>query len=421
MKTYLVGGAVRDELLGLAVTENDWVVVGATPQQMLDQGYRQVGNSFPVFLHPDTGEEYALARTEKKTGAGYGGFAFDFNTEVTLEQDLSRRDLTINAIAKNTTGKLIDPYGGLADLKQRTLRHISEAFDEDPLRILRVARFRAKLDHLGFEIHPKTFTLMQSLSASDELLALSSERIWLELQKGLSTTAPDVFIRTLYQCGALQKILPELNRRFLHSDNLRDTAKQIGDRTVLALRYLAQKHSTQSTGTKAEQLTQRQLASWVICCHALEDNTSPKNLVPRVVSKFNSEKSEVRALCERLGSPNEFKRLAILGSYYLHIIIQARHCNPQLIVDLLDACDAWRKPEQFKLLLLAAECLTSTHSETPQHNLESITLLRQAHKNCLEIKAQRFVDQGITGEAVGEAIRNARKVAVAELKRMFAG
>lgn len=421
MKTYLVGGAVRDELLGLPVAERDWVVVGASPQDMIDLGYQQVGNSFPVFLHPETAEEYALARTEKKTGAGYGGFAFDFNPEITLEEDLQRRDLTINAIAKSDSGQLIDYYGGLSDLKNRTLRHVSDAFEEDPLRVLRVARFRAKLDHLGFTIHPKTFSLMQTLCKGDELLALSSERIWVELLKGLDTSAPDKFIDTLYQCGALQKIMPELDRRFLHSDNLRDTAERVGQRILLALQYLARLQPERLTANSPQPNTDIKLiTAWVICCHALEDKTSPKNLVPKSVSTVDYENSNVQKLCATLTTPNEYKRLATLGSYYLHIIIQAKHCNPQTIVDLLGACDAWRKPDEFGILLLAAECLTSTNTESPQHNLDSIALLRQAHKNCMGVKAEAFLERGLTGEAIGEAIRGARKVAVAELKRQLA-
>lgn len=451
MQTYLVGGAVRDELLGLPVSENDWVVVGASPQDMLDLGYQQVGSHFPVFLNPETKEEYALARTEKKTGAGYGGFSVDFSPDISLEEDLLRRDLTINAIARSNTGQLIDHYGGLQDLKNRTLRHVSEAFVEDPLRVLRVARFRASLDSLGFTIHPKTFALMKTICEGDELLALSSERIWIELQKGLSTSAPDRFIETLYQCGALKKIMPELDKRFLHSDNLRDTAERVGQRILQALAYLARldpnrlmqsqlkqsrlkqsrlKQGRLEPGTREGEretkdsgeapTSHKLLTAWVICCHALEDSTSPKNLVPKTVGKIDSANSNARKLSESLTAPNEFKRLATLGSFYLHIIIQARHCNPQTIVDLLDACDAWRKPEGLAVLLLAAECLTSTNAASPQHNLGSIALLRQAHKNCRGVDAEAFVARGLSGEAVGEAIRAARKVAVAELKKQFA-
>jgi len=428
MKTYLVGGAVRDELLGLPVSENDWVIVGASPQDMLDLGYQQVGSHFPVFLNPATKEEYALARTEKKTGAGYGGFSVDFNPGISLEEDLLRRDLTINAIAKSDTGQLIDHYGGLQDLKNRTLRHVSEAFVEDPLRVLRVARFRAKLDSLGFTIHPKTFALMQTLCAGEELLALSSERIWIELQKGLATSAPDKFIETLYKCGALKKIMPELDKRFLHSDNLRDTAERVGQRILLALGYLARldpgrltpaPQEREESDSGEDKPSHKLLTAWVICCHALEDNTSPKNLVPKTVGKLDTNSSNARKLGESLTAPNEFKRLATLGSFYLHIIIQAKHCNPQTIVDLLDACDAWRKPEGIAVLLLAAECLTSTNAASPQHNLDSIALLRQAHKNCRGVNAEAFVKSGLSGEAVGVAIRAARKVAVAELKKQF--
>ncbi len=214
MKTYLVGGAVRDELLGLQVDERDWVVVGSTPEEMLDKGYRQVGASFPVFLHPKTGEEYALARTEKKLGHGYHGFSVDFHAGVTLEEDLQRRDLTINAIARDENGQLIDPYGGQRDIEQKVLRHVSEAFVEDPLRVLRVARFAARFVPLGFRVHESTLALMAEITRSGELGHLAAERIWREIETAMASPAPSEFVNVMRQCGALEVLLPEVNRLF---------------------------------------------------------------------------------------------------------------------------------------------------------------------------------------------------------------
>ncbi|MGL5697276.1 MAG: multifunctional CCA addition/repair protein, partial [Plesiomonas shigelloides] len=214
MQTYLVGGAVRDQLLGLNVTERDWVVVGATPEQLLAQGYQQVGRDFPVFLHPRTHEEYALARTERKQGQGYTGFVCHAAPDVTLEQDLLRRDLTINAIAQAEDGSLTDPYGGQQDLRDRWLRHVSPAFSEDPLRVLRVARFAARFAHLGFRVAPETLALMQQISTSGELTHLTAERVWKETEKALNSAAPDVYFAVLRACGALTVLFPELDNLF---------------------------------------------------------------------------------------------------------------------------------------------------------------------------------------------------------------
>lgn len=207
MKTYLVGGAVRDQLLGLPVHERDWVVVGARPEELLAAGYLAVGKDFPVFLHPETKEEYALARTERKTGSGYHGFACHFSTDVTLEEDLARRDLTINAIAQDEAGNLIDPYGGQVDLANKTLRHVTEAFKEDPLRVLRVARFAARFEHLGFAVAPKTMSFMQEITASGELNTISRERVWREFERALQTQSPGTFLRILAKCGAFEALL----------------------------------------------------------------------------------------------------------------------------------------------------------------------------------------------------------------------
>ncbi len=402
MKTYLVGGAVRDELLGIPYNEKDWVVVGSTPDELLALNYEQVGKDFPVFLHPKTHEEYALARTEKKAGHGYHGFDVHYDPDVTLEQDLLRRDLTINAIAKDNNGKLIDPYNGVEDLNNRILRHVSNAFIEDPLRVLRVARFHAKLHHLGFSIAEQTFTLLKEISISGELKLLAAERVWTELQKGLATQAPDIFIKTLYQCGALTELIPELDKLYHLSDNLKDAEPVIGKRIENALEHAAKRN-----------LSIR--IRWAIICHALENNLRPKNLVAKVIINPQRETSNTVLLNQRLKVPNDFTRVSELGSYLIDIIIQANKANPNRTVELLDSCDAWRRPDHFNDILLMAECLISSDSNNNEA-YASLTFLRQAHEICKGVSAKEFIDNGLAGPEVGEAIFNARKVIVSGLK-----
>ena len=406
MKIYLVGGAVRDELLGLPVIERDYVVVGATPEQMLEQNYQQVGKDFPVFLHPESKEEYALARTERKQGHGHTGFDIHASQDVTLEQDLTRRDLTINAIAQDESGRLIDPCGGLGDINNRVLRHISDAFVEDPLRVLRVARFHAKLAHLGFQIARPTLALMQTISASGELATLSPERVWIEINKGLSQTSPQVFVDTLYKCGALEKLLPELDRCYHNRDNMLDVSGSIGERTAKALEYAAQHDFSNPI-------------RWAITLHAIDQSNRPKNLIAKVLSEKSEDKDIIKVIGQRLRVPNEFSELAGLAAYYIDFAIQAKTAKPDIIVNLLDVCDAWRRPERFGEFLQTCEALISTSPEQSHQNLGSIAFLRRAHRLCANISGQQFIDAGISGAAVGESIHNARKMCVAELKQQF--
>lgn len=406
MKTYLVGGAVRDQLLGLAVHDKDWVVVGATVEKMLELGFQQVGKDFPVFLHPDSKEEYALARTERKQGRGHTGFTIHASPEVTLEEDLLRRDLTINAIAQDPSGRLIDPCNGLADINQRTLRHISDAFSEDPLRVLRVARFHAKLSHLGFTIAPKTLKLMTAMCRAGELSTLSPERIWTECQKGLKETSPQTFIYSLYQCDALDYLLPEFSRRFHDIDNMLDVSNSIGKRTLSALAYAAQ---NQFSGE----------ARWAITLHAIDSNNRPKNLLGKVITNRSLDNDKVKTIGDRLKVPNDYNDLARLTAYYLDFAIQAKTAKPDLIVNLLDICDAWRKPERFHAFLQTVEAIISTSPDQSHQNLGSIAMLRTAYTLCSQVNAKEFIAAGISGEAIGESIRNARKVLIAELKQQF--
>ena len=306
MQVYLVGGAVRDELLALPAHERDWVVVGATPEELQRAGYRAVGREFPVFLHPDSSEEYALARLERKTGPGYRGFETRFSPEVTLEQDLQRRDLTINAMARAPDGTLIDPYGGRHDLERRLLRHVSPAFVEDPVRVLRVARFAARLSALGFRLAPETRELMRFMVANGEINALVPERVWRELQRALGEANPEVFFDILQDCGALTVVLPELAWGATQRDALR---------------------------------------------RAVQISAEPSVRLAALLADMAPEK--IRALCERLRVPNDYRELALLTARLHQRIADAATLDAAGVLDLLEAADAFRRPDRFELLLHA--------------------------------------------------------------------
>ena len=339
-KTYCVGGAVRDKLLGLPVQDHDWVVVGSTPEQMVEQGFKPVGSDFPVFLHPKTHEEYALARTERKVAQGYKGFTVYASPEVTLEQDLLRRDFTINAIAQDADGNLIDPYGGQADLQAGVLRHVSGAFAEDPVRILRAARFVARF---GFTIAPETMTLMSSMVDNGEVDALVAERVWQELARGLMEKQPSRFFTTLRECGALKKILPEVDALFgvpqpahyhpeidcgIHTMMVMDdTAKQD---YVLEVRFAA--------------LT-----------HDLGKASTPEDTLPRHIGHEARSVGLLKIMSERLRVPGECRDLALLVARYHGDVHRARDLRADTIVKLFDSCDLWRKPERFALILKTCE------------------------------------------------------------------
>jgi tRNA nucleotidyltransferase (CCA-adding enzyme) len=309
MEVYLVGGAVRDEMLGLITPERDWVVVGATPEELERAGYRAVGREFPVFLHPDTQEEYALARVERKTGPGYRGFETRFSPEVTLEQDLQRRDLTINAMARAPDGTLIDPYGGRRDLEQRLLRHVSPAFVEDPVRVLRVARFAARLAGLGFKLAPETRELMRRMVDNGEINALVAERVWREMQRALGEAQPEVFFDILRDCGALAVLLPELEWPAGARQALQRAAAQLGAEPSLRFAALL-------ADTPAEAIT---------------------------------------ALCERLRVPSDYRALALLTARLHRRIADAATLDAAGVLELLEAADAFRRPDRFELLLRATQ------------------------------------------------------------------
>ncbi|ODC05130.1 hypothetical protein BFW38_02405 [Terasakiispira papahanaumokuakeensis] len=357
MKAYLVGGAVRDHLLGLPVTDRDWVVVGSTPEEMKAQGFVPVGQDFPVFLHPKTHEEYALARTERKSGKGYQGFTFYASPEVTLEDDLVRRDLTINAMAQDETGALVDPFHGQADLNGRWLRHVSPAFVEDPLRVLRVARFAARFAPQGFRVAPETLTMMQSIAASGELAHLTPERCWLELEKSLHTPCPAVFFQVLADAEALSVLWPEL-ADFLHQS----------PNALVALNDCA------ASGAQVEQ---RWAQLWV-----------------------GAEVSLLEATEQRLKTPNRYRELAALAARaWDHPGLKAHHAGE--VLALFERLDAWRRPER-------ADLFWSLLSDSPG-------LLQQAYEAAKGLSAKAFVEAGLKGPEVGRALAEARQEAIAQV------
>jgi tRNA nucleotidyltransferase (CCA-adding enzyme) len=352
MKIYLVGGAVRDRLLGLPVEERDWVVVGATPQEMQDRGFRQVGRDFPVFLHPDSGEEYALARTERKTGQGHRGFVVHSDTSVTLEEDLSRRDLTINAMAEAPDGQLIDPYGGRADLEARILRHVSPAFVEDPLRVLRVARFAARFAHLDFSVAGETLALMRQIAESGELATLSGERIWNEFERALEARSPAVFLHTLAACGAVQQLLPEIADVVAASERLCRGAEATDDTCA---RFAA-------------------LASGLSA-------------------------AAVDTLCDRLHAPRRYGELAALLAALEDQLCRGMSLPPSEQLGVLETADAFRRPERFERLLVA---VASLHREADTHGW------RRALAACEQVDAAAIAASGIPGHEIGARLRAQR-------------
>ena len=340
---YLVGGAVRDELLGVPHKERDWVVVGSTPDELLAQNFRQVGASFPVFLHPDTAEEYALARTERKQGHGYHGFAVDFHPGVSLEEDLQRRDLTVNAMARDEDGSLIDPFGGQRDIEQRVLRHVSPAFGEDPLRVLRVARFAARFAHLGFRVHESTMELMREITGSGELEHLVPERVWAEFADTLSSPQPDVFIRVLRESGALAVLLPEVDRLFgVPQPEKYHPEIDTGVHVLMTMNLAA-------------RMGDSPLVVFALLLHDLGKGLTPDSRLPSHVGHEQSGLPLVNEVCDRLRVPGAFRDLALkVCELHLrcHRLIEAR---PSTLMKLLEDADLLRRPERVQDFAAACE------------------------------------------------------------------
>lgn len=400
MKVYLVGGAVRDQLLNYEVKERDWVVVGATAELMLAKGFQQVGRDFPVFLHPKTREEYALARKERKLGPGYYGFECDINHQITLEQDLQRRDLTINAMAMDEAGHLIDPYHGEQDLKNKTLRHVSDAFIEDPVRVLRVARFAARYHHLGFKLAPETRLLMYKMVIDGELSHLVPERVWQEWEGSLQEKNPEVFIKTLRACGALAVIFPEIDKLFgvpaqPHYHPEIDT----GVHTLMALE-------------ESVKLSMNPMLRFATITHDLGKAITPMNQWPGHRGHDNAGIAPIDALCQRLRIPVEFRKFALMVSKF-HITV---HCLLELsaenIVQLLDQSDAFRRPQLFEQLLMVCEADAKGRLITVDYQQRNKWLY--ILKECLNIPVKALIEQGYQGIAIKEEL-NKRRVICTEL------
>jgi tRNA nucleotidyltransferase (CCA-adding enzyme) len=401
MDIYLVGGAVRDALLGYPVAERDWVVVGARPEELLQQGYQQVGKDFPVFLHPQTKEEYALARTERKRGHGYTGFVVDCDPNVTLEDDLLRRDLTINAMAQDTEGHIIDPHGGRADLEQRLLRHVSDAFVEDPLRVLRTARFAARYAHLGFTVAASTLSLMAEIVAQGELAHLPTERIWVELERALRERDPDVFIQVLRDCGALEKLLPEVNALF-------------------GVPQVASYHPEIDTGVHTLMALQQAAAlspdsdvRFAVLLHDLGKGITPSAEWPRHIRHEARGAKLVEQVCERLRAPRRHSELARAVCLHHLLCHQALTLRGATVLKLLMANDALRRPERFEAFLLACEADARGRLGLEQREYPQANYLRKALAAALGVSAQALQDKGLTGAALGAAL-NAERVRVLE-------
>lgn len=341
MQTYMVGGAVRDELLGFSVTDKDFVVVGSTPEAMIAAGFRPVGKDFPVFLHPQTHDEYALARTERKTAKGYKGFAVHASIDVTLEEDLARRDLTVNAIAKSLDGKLIDPYNGLADIQSKILRHVSDAFVEDPVRILRTARFAAR--YIDFTVAPETNQLMQQMVAAGEVDALVAERVWQELAKGLLERKPSRMFDVLRACGALQKILPELNKLWgVPQPPQHHPEVDTGVHVMMVIDYAAEQNFSLPVRFAA-------------LMHDLGKGTTPTDALPRHIGHEARSVSLVKDICKRLRVPNDCKELAQIVARFHGKLYQAHQMRLSTLLEFLIELDAIRQPSRFNDFLKACE------------------------------------------------------------------
>ena len=404
MKTYLVGGAVRDRLLGIAVKDRDWVVVGAQPEDLLRADYKPVGKDFPVFLHPQTGEEYALARTERKSGRGYHGFAFDTDASVTLEDDLRRRDLTINAIAEDENGGLIDPFGGVRDLDAKLLRHVSPAFAEDPVRVLRVARFAARFAARGFRIADATLALMRQMVTSGEVDHLVPERVWAETQKALTEPTPSAFLRALRDCQALARLFPEI-----------DALYGVPQRAEFHPEIDSGMHTELVVDMAARLAPGDVLIGWCALVHDLGKALTPKDQLPRHHGHEHSGIAPIVALCARLKVPSEYAALAQLVCK-LHLLAHtALELRPATVLGIFEQLDAFRRPDRIEPFLLACEADKRGRLGLDESAYPQAQFLRAAFAAAAEIGAQPFVDKGLQGPAVGEAMRAARVNAIAAL------
>jgi tRNA nucleotidyltransferase (CCA-adding enzyme) len=403
VEIYLVGGAVRDELLDRSVSERDWVVVGATPAELESRGYRPVGKDFPVFLHPQTGEEYALARLERKVAPGYRGFTTEFSPSVTLEQDLARRDLTINAMARDIAGNIIDPFGGRGDLDKRLLRHVSPAFVEDPVRILRVARFIARFAHLGFSVAPETLTLMRRMVDSGEADALVPERVWRELSRALDEPTPRAAIELLREVGALRVILPELDALFGVPQRPEwHPEVDTGEHTLLALQVAASRGASQAV-------------RFAVLVHDLGKALTPRAEWPRHHAHEALGLPAIEALCARLRVPQEHRELGLLASRFHTHVHRGLELRTSTLLELLEHCDAFRRPARFVEFLEACECDARGRLGFAEKPYPQRARVEQAFEIARSISLTESEREGLDGAAIGERLRSKR---LAALKRI---
>ncbi|EFE96508.1 multifunctional tRNA nucleotidyl transferase/2'3'-cyclic phosphodiesterase/2'nucleotidase/phosphatase [Serratia odorifera DSM 4582] len=404
VKTYLVGGAVRDRLLKIPVFDHDWVVVGATPEELLALGYQQVGRDFPVFLNPNTHEEYALARTERKSGQGYTGFVCHAAPDVTLEEDLQRRDLTINAIAQTTDGELVDPYHGVDDLNARVLRHVSAAFGEDPLRVLRVARFAARFAHLGFTIAPETAALMRQMTDSGELSALTAERVWKETEKALQSDNPQVYFQVLRDCHALQVLFPEIDALFgVPAPEKWHPEIDTGVHTLMTLAIAA-------------RLTPEIDVRFAALCHDLGKGLTPKQYWPHHHGHGPAGVRLVEQLCQRLRVPNPIRDLSKLVAEYHDLIHTVNKLRPETLLKLFDAIDVWRKPQRLEQMILTSEADARGRTGFEENPYPQGDYLREAYRVALGVAVKEVVDSGFQGLAIRDEVKRRRQQALAQWK-----
>ncbi|HGF7509941.1 multifunctional CCA addition/repair protein [Vibrio cholerae] len=403
MQIYLVGGAVRDQLLQLPVYDRDWVVVGSSPQAMLSAGFQAVGKDFPVFLHPKSKEEHALARTERKTGVGYTGFACHYAPDVTLEDDLLRRDLTINAMAQDDSGQLIDPYGGQRDLAAKVLRHVSPAFVEDPLRVLRVARFAAKLHHLGFTVAEETMQLMAKIAQSGELQHLTAERVWQEWHKSLSTHHPEVFLQVLRDCGALAVVLPEIDRLFgVPQPEKWHPEIDTGIHTLMVAK-------------QAAQLSDSLPVRFAAQVHDLGKGVTPPSEWPSHKLHCHTGLNIIESLCERIRVPNEFRDLALAVCAQHSNVHRADELKSATKLKVLGLLDVWRKPERLEQVLLCCEADHRGRLGLESEPYPQREIFLRAYQAALGVEVQAVIADGFQGKQIKEELDKRRVSAIEAL------
>jgi tRNA nucleotidyltransferase (CCA-adding enzyme) len=403
MQVYLVGGAVRDALLGLAVQERDWVVVGGTREELLRMSYREVGRDFPVFLHPDTHEEYALARLERKVSPGYRGFVVEFGPEVTLEEDLARRDLTINAIAQASDGSLTDPYGGRADIQSRTLRHVSNAFIEDPVRVLRVARFAARFAPLGFRVAPETMELMRSMVERHEVDSLVSERVWQESEKALREPAASSFFSVLRECGALKPIYPEIDALFgVPQPRQWHPEVDTGIHTLMVL-------------DQAAALSSDAHVRFAALVHDLGKGTTPTSEWPSHRGHEERSVALIEALCARLRIPTDYRELALIVARYHGIVHRAFELRPNTLLEFMERSDAFRRPQRFSLALLACEADARGRTGMESNPYPQRGYVNAAREAAAAIKPSAEDIAAHSGAQIAQLLHQRRVQAIAQL------